>query len=1041
MSSWLRTTSRSHRGETAGHDPDGHVRSAEASRLVHQLAIGLEREREASCQAPRPAGRGAYYPAPGRHEIFIADSHRTPLTALMQGVLNRDPFITIIGVAGVGKTALVNGAFFAQASTRSRLIHVCTRRGGTLSLSEVMAQIIGKDGEDKLTNQDADHVFEKLTAADGDHTRVILIVDDAHALTADALEYLLGISDLARSQGIPLQLIFVARPPFVEILQRGDATGRIQISASVEPLSGAETQAYIRRYLSLAGIAAKPGLSDAALLWIVKNSGGIPGQVNELLERDLNVGPELRRNRLTAQAAANAATRLYHPAGLELAVADERGAALPPNMAPQERSETVLARARQTADRTRRRGAGTSRGAFLAIAGEVILITGFLAYRRLSPPLAPPPVVAVSSGPLYMTAQNKTAQGAMPQDATAQAATQPSGPPTAIAPPASGGGAPVGAVSAEPAAQYSVTQPAAAGQVGVAGTAAVSRPAGAVSVPASTQAASLVDRKPAIEFGEPWASANAEWSVMRSDMSRARVNVSAAAQALSHAARDPAAKLGEIWTSANTGWTVARSDVLREMLDVYAATRDVYAATQAVSLAVRDRAIKLAKLWTSANAGWITVRSSLSRAMPNVPATAQALSLAARDPTAKLGEIWTSANTGWTLANAKWTTARSAMSRAVLDAALRLRPGSLQTPELTIAHASEVEPPAQSGSSTNTVVDPAIANSGAGRRPVLRSTTEVMRAFDAEAVSAVSDRQAPVVSSGSLPALAAQIPSTAPPPVIHPEPEALAFSAPMLDRTVSDTPQFSPKANSHADSGLGSAKASQPVQPLTAPPPSPSAESPEKVATSEAKRTIAVSDAGSVLPSLAPQLPPQLQALGEGRPPARSGSVVATASPTGVRTQTQAPISPAGNQSVAALGTTAAPSAPSPAAAATPKPSNELPANRAGAAAYVTRHPDTVAKVASRELVTSFIKSGDAMLVIGNVPAARPFYERAAAANSAAAATRMGKTYDRAFLVAIGAGGMKGDPSAAAAWYRRAMALGDTEARDRLNSLGVRASE
>jgi hypothetical protein len=71
---------------------------------------------------------------------------------------------------------------------------------------------------------------------------------------------------------------------------------------------------------------------------------------------------------------------------------------------------------------------------------------------------------------------------------------------------------------------------------------------------------------------------------------------------------------------------------------------------------------------------------------------------------------------------------------------------------------------------------------------------------------------------------------------------------------------------------------------------------------------------------------------------------------------------------------------------------------------------------------------GDQMLATGDIAAARLFYERAAEGGSAAAARQAGKTYDPLFLAEARARGIRGDPVAAARWYRTASAGGDTEA-------------
>jgi hypothetical protein len=77
-------------------------------------------------------------------------------------------------------------------------------------------------------------------------------------------------------------------------------------------------------------------------------------------------------------------------------------------------------------------------------------------------------------------------------------------------------------------------------------------------------------------------------------------------------------------------------------------------------------------------------------------------------------------------------------------------------------------------------------------------------------------------------------------------------------------------------------------------------------------------------------------------------------------------------------------------------------------------------------------------LAIGDIVAARSFYERAAEQGSVPAMTEAGKTYDPLFLEQARVRGGRGDAGKAADWYRRAGAAGDAEAEQRLKRLIAR---
>jgi TPR repeat protein len=66
-----------------------------------------------------------------------------------------------------------------------------------------------------------------------------------------------------------------------------------------------------------------------------------------------------------------------------------------------------------------------------------------------------------------------------------------------------------------------------------------------------------------------------------------------------------------------------------------------------------------------------------------------------------------------------------------------------------------------------------------------------------------------------------------------------------------------------------------------------------------------------------------------------------------------------------------------------------------------------------------------------DVIAARRFYEFAAAAGVAGAATAIARTYDPLYLQQVGVRGVQADPETALRWYKRARQEADTEARTR----------
>ena len=83
----------------------------------------------------------------------------------------------------------------------------------------------------------------------------------------------------------------------------------------------------------------------------------------------------------------------------------------------------------------------------------------------------------------------------------------------------------------------------------------------------------------------------------------------------------------------------------------------------------------------------------------------------------------------------------------------------------------------------------------------------------------------------------------------------------------------------------------------------------------------------------------------------------------------------------------------------------------------------------------ALLARGDASFAVGDLAAARLFYERAANAGDAQAALRLGQTYDPAFLAQIKGSRVRPDASAAVRWYLQADNLGAADAAMMLRAI------
>lgn len=112
------------------------------------------------------------------------------------------------------------------------------------------------------------------------------------------------------------------------------------------------------------------------------------------------------------------------------------------------------------------------------------------------------------------------------------------------------------------------------------------------------------------------------------------------------------------------------------------------------------------------------------------------------------------------------------------------------------------------------------------------------------------------------------------------------------------------------------------------------------------------------------------------------------------------------------------------------------PVQATSAAQPATRTPTSPDQL----MAELYAKRGDEMLAIKDISAARKFYEYAADAGNARAATAIARTYDPTFLSQWQIVGLTPDPALAANWYRKAAALGDPKAAAWLRTMGTAAA-
>lgn len=220
--------------------------------------------------------------------FFPSSVHQEALHSLEYIVRNREGFCMVTGEPGTGKTTLVS-VFREQWRDRAEIALVLTPRLSPdeflMTVFEALQLHTDNKNKNELLHELKQLLIEKYFAG----RYVVIIVDEAHNLTAETLEELRLLSNLETDKEKLLQIILIGQPELEQRLaqpQLRQLDQRITERIRLRPLTAQESRAYIQHRLGKAG-KHNVRLTAGALRRVYRFSRGIPRLVNLVLSRTI----------------------------------------------------------------------------------------------------------------------------------------------------------------------------------------------------------------------------------------------------------------------------------------------------------------------------------------------------------------------------------------------------------------------------------------------------------------------------------------------------------------------------------------------------------------------------------------------------------------------------------------------------------------------------------------------------------------------------------------------------------------------------------
>ena len=188
--------------------------------------------------------------------LFPTSRHKEALAALYYGVRRQKGFVVLTGEVGTGKTLLVRWLLQLLRGTNIAYAYVFNSRLSSLEFLQFIAGDLGLTTSGKTKSDLLLDFGRFLIARHQQKLTTVLVVDEAHHLSAEVLEEIRLLTNLETAQGKLLQILLVGQPELddkLDLVELRQLKQRVALRARLEPLDREETSGYIERRLQMAG--------------------------------------------------------------------------------------------------------------------------------------------------------------------------------------------------------------------------------------------------------------------------------------------------------------------------------------------------------------------------------------------------------------------------------------------------------------------------------------------------------------------------------------------------------------------------------------------------------------------------------------------------------------------------------------------------------------------------------------------------------------------------------------------------------------------
>ncbi len=222
--------------------------------------------------------------------FFFAGGRRGDiLSALLHVAQHEDGIMTVVAEVGSGKTLL------ARLMISKLPADICTiyLANPSFSRDEILGAIardLGLTGLPRSTEARLSALHDELLRRHAAGQRVLLVIDEAHAMPLDSLEEVRLLSNLETEHHKLLNIMLFGQPELDETLadrRMRQVRDRVIHRFQLTPLPAGEAAAYVDHRLRASGWSGGALFAPAAMALLIKSSGGRARRINLLADKAL----------------------------------------------------------------------------------------------------------------------------------------------------------------------------------------------------------------------------------------------------------------------------------------------------------------------------------------------------------------------------------------------------------------------------------------------------------------------------------------------------------------------------------------------------------------------------------------------------------------------------------------------------------------------------------------------------------------------------------------------------------------------------------